>query len=141
MTTEMPIVSLESGLRVGNFSSGHAFTFEDGTILPACHMTRVTLGKLETEEKVSGKWIGFRDVEIHDSMSNSCRGLVLAAQDAFTRLEVDVIIVPLRLLQVLRREGISEDFPFRTIRKIGRTTTLPNGEVKEAPCSCETFCK
>ena len=34
-TTVGQITKLSNGLKVGNFSSPHAFTFEDGSVIPA----------------------------------------------------------------------------------------------------------
>lgn len=37
---DIPVIELSNGLRVANFSSPHTFTFEDGSVLPACSEER-----------------------------------------------------------------------------------------------------
>jgi hypothetical protein len=46
----MPVAVLKSGLTVGNFSSPHAFTFEDETVLAGCEAERCKALSLREEE-------------------------------------------------------------------------------------------
>lgn len=46
----MPSVALEKGTIVHNFSSGHPFHFDDGSVLPACHSSRVDALKARSIE-------------------------------------------------------------------------------------------
>jgi hypothetical protein len=39
-TDQMPLITLNSGLTVANFSSGHTFTFDTGEVLAACSPKR-----------------------------------------------------------------------------------------------------
>lgn len=94
-----PVVTLNNGLTVANFSSPHPFTFVDGSVLPACSPERartLMLGTLEHEERGIK---GTTDIVLEWAMS-------MAVEVALTELEadpeVDLIVVPLPVMTVLK---------------------------------------
>lgn len=118
----MPIVTLTNGLRVGNFSSPHAFEFSDGTSLPACSAERARLSQLDTEEiAVAGRGIRIPTIRIKMRMSEQCRLALHEAQKA----DCDVIIVPRPVLDALKETGRNvERSKFRTCRLADRVKKL-----------------
>lgn len=98
---DVPVVTLSTGVRVANFSSPHSFTFTDGRVLAACRPERARELMLESREIVhrGAEW---NDVELEFLLSPS-------VGDAVSLLEadssVDVILVPLPVLQALKYAG------------------------------------
>ena len=97
-----PVVTLQNGLRVANFSSPHPFTFDDGTVLPACPDSTVESGKLESVEleyKQQRNSVDFTDINLSFKLSDSCQVML----DFLCRREdVDIVLVPLPVLQCLQ---------------------------------------
>ena len=115
---KMPIVTTKEGLRVGNFSSPHPFVFDDGTELPGCSPERaraLMLDQVEVETRTSWEWT---DIELRFEMSQS---VLEALQEAQESKEVDVVIVPLPVMQAIKEmPGMTLDklagMPFRVCR-------------------------
>jgi len=119
----MPLVTLKSGLVVGNFSSPHSFTFTDGSMLPACQPERSALGALSAEETdvTKGRKARWTDIKIDFSLSDTTRA---ALHDA-SKVECDVIIVPRVVLEALRKAGRDLAVTkFRTIRLADRVSKI-----------------
>ena len=123
----MPTKTLSNGLRVGNLTSGHTFEFEDGLLLDACEQDRVEAGKLDIvetniiERAVGGvEWISIR---MKPTLTAVAASMILIAEDLVASNQVDLIIVPLMMLEAIReyRDGW-EDFGKHcvAIRKNGR---------------------
>ena len=96
-----PVVTLKNGLRIANFSSPHPFTFDDGTILPACPEDTVVAGKLEAIENSTTKTINgvtITDVELTFRLTDDCRILL---HFLINRTDVDIILVPLPVKEAL----------------------------------------
>ena len=95
----IPVVTLQNGIRVANFSSPHAFNFDDGTILPACSPERAKSLMLESTEReiLRGRWT---DIELEFSLSDSVRQ---AVKELELRTDIDIILVPLPVLQALEK--------------------------------------
>ena len=122
LSSEMPLVTLANGLVVGNFSSSHSFTFTDGSVLPACSAERSTLSALQVDEKnVSPRKQRWSDIAINFSMSEQVR---YALHEA-SKVECDIIIVPLPVLQSLKLSGRDvRKTKFRTIRMADRVKKI-----------------
>ena len=94
----IPIVTLKNGIRVGNFSSPHTFTFNTGEVLAACSSERANALMLETEEvevpSECGRWT---DIQLSFKMSET----VLEALKDLDISDFDIMIVPLPVLKAL----------------------------------------
>ena len=130
---KMPIVTLKSGLRVGNFSSPHEFKFVSGEVLAACSPERARALMLDSkEEEVYAHPEGWTDIVLEFSMSEA----VKAACRAFDAKEVDVVIVPLPVMESMRRELVKDGFslsllarsPYRVCRVADRVTKTIYGD-------------
>lgn len=99
---EAPIVVLKNGIRIANFSSPHSFTFDDGTVLPACSAERANSLMLNTieNESFNGKWT---DVDLTFAMSQE-------VSDEIARLEqsdeIDIILVPFPVLEAMKKRSL-----------------------------------
>jgi len=108
MSYTFPVVTLPSGLTVGNFSSPHSFTFVDGTVLPGCDEDRSRALMLRAVEVETPGPKGTTDIALSFEMSDEVRDAVRAVQYA----DVDVVIVPLPVMQAVKAEGL----PIRNLR-------------------------
>jgi hypothetical protein len=123
----MIIVTLSNGKRVGNFSSPHPFTFEDGTVLPAVSSDEakklsVTFNEIEVFSDCTGGDIELTfDLEDHviDHMN---MWINLHQED-----KVDIIFCPLPMITAIRHH-FGRDYllnnPFRAIRMTDRINKL-----------------
>lgn len=100
MNDKMPIVTLKSGLRVGNLSSPHPFTFVTGEVLPACSPERARALMLEVEEVEVENPKGFTDIRIEFRMSDPVREELEELLRCYA--EFDVVLVPLPVQQAIR---------------------------------------
>lgn len=109
-------VTLSNGLVVANFSSNHPFTFEDGTVLPACSDERCRALMLEATEVETprNKWI---DISLSYNMTNE----VWNETCKMLNHPIDIIIVPLPVLMAWK-EGGNHTGKLRTGRVIDRVT-------------------
>jgi hypothetical protein len=94
-----PVVTLQNGIRIANFSSPHPFNFNDGTILPACSPERAKALMLESTEREipRDRWT---DIELEFSMSDS---VLTAIKELEKNDAVDIILVPFPVLQALEK--------------------------------------
>jgi hypothetical protein len=116
-------------ITVANFSSFHTFTFSNGAILLGCSKDRSTRLSMITAEvevipaprgdrfpfcegvtSVQLKWDAGADVESE----------LTALRDAAMDGAINVVIVPLPVLEIVRTLWSPGDHPFRTIRRINR---------------------
>lgn len=115
----MEIVTLSNGVRVANFSSPHAFTFEDGTILPACsneHAEKYKVDFIE-DNKFNPMCNKIIDVTLKFELNWSVMEQVQRWKNKWNNGEVDVVICPLPMLVALREENYPILYsPFRAIR-------------------------
>ena len=95
----MPIIRLDNGIHVANFSSPHSFRFVTGEVLPACSPERANylmLGALEHQSPGPGhRWT---DIAIEFTMSAAVADAVLDCQYC----EANVILVPLPVMQAAK---------------------------------------
>lgn len=104
---KMPIVTLVSGLRVGNFSSAHPFTFVTGEVLPACSPERARALMLATQETETrrARWSSgygtteWVEIELTFGMSEEVRSAL-----AIDSTGLDVLLVPLPVRQAIKAE-------------------------------------
>jgi hypothetical protein len=147
----MPVVTLTTGLRVGNLGSPHAFAFTDGSVLPAAAHDRVEATKLTTseqlyEQRIAGgdaEPIVFQNVALEFMMNAGTADTLIAAWRLWESKKVDIVLVPLPCLLAMKRcvEPVQSgtryrevrnpfpfdpldwsDHPFRAIRVADRTT-------------------
>ena len=97
------IVTVSNGLRIANFSSPHEFQFVDGSVLGACHVDRSNWLKLDHAE-VEHKLPRWTDIELRFEMNDVVRNEI-ARVDAM--IPIDIILVPLPVLECIRREGLT----------------------------------
>lgn len=93
-----PIVTLKNGLRIGNFSSPHTFTFNTGEVLAGCSSERANALMLETEEvevpSECGRWT---DIQLKFKMNPAVLQAVLEVDLA----AMDIMLVPLPVRRAL----------------------------------------
>ncbi len=127
----MPIVTLKSGLRVGNLNACHSMTFEDGSVLPACTDHRSVYGSLLFDTTFTTRTtpanVQWRETRVQPHLSKDLSELVQQAFSMWERGEVDVVIVSRSVLDALksdadeiRRWTDPEFHPFRTGRLSNR---------------------
>lgn len=109
------IITLSNGKKVGNFSSPHAFTFTDGSILDAVSD--------DVSRKLSLKEVAVTDINGDTEMDWIITYEVKVEIDEWynmwCREEVDVVYVPLPMLLCLKEQygkHFVKDSPFRGVR-------------------------
>jgi len=129
-TTVGQIIKLSNGLKVGNFSSSHPFTFEDGNVIPAVNdndSQRLKVDFIETVIKNECA-VGF-DADIYKTISLSfdLSDDVQEEMEKWYKLwqirKVDIVLCCLPMIQRLNElEMINQETycvlnsPFRAIR-------------------------
>jgi hypothetical protein len=115
------IITLSNGKRVGNFSSPHSFTFEDGSVLPKVSDAEserlcVTFIEVPVEDGQPG------DIELKFEISQSVLFEMSYWQSLFLNNLVDVVFCPLPMIKTLKDQGKDlKNTPFRAIRMVSRT--------------------
>jgi len=120
-------ITLANGIRIANFSSPHMFHFDDGSVLGPVSEEVMLLGKLNAEEIKHPRRDGGVDIELAFSITPECTHALAAWLDKWEAVDIDIVIVPFPLLQLLRQVGwlsSVKDSPFRTIRCVDRATKL-----------------
>lgn len=97
---ESPRVTLSNGITVANFSSPHPFNFTTGEILSGCNAERARLLMLESEEISVPNPKGWTDIDLRFAMSN---GVMVELEQTCGRGDVDIVLVPLPVLQCIRQ--------------------------------------
>ena len=129
-TTIGQIIKLSNGLKVGNFSSPHPFTFEDGSVIPAVNDIDSQRLKIDFNETIIENEMarGF-DTDIFKTISLSF-GLSDAVEEEMDKWyklwqvrKVDIVLCCLPMIQRLNElEMINQETycvlnsPFRAIR-------------------------
>ena len=110
----MNIITLSNGKKVGNFSSPHSFTFEDGSVLPAVsneESNRLKVNFIETVDEDGDVILNFTlSKEVWDEMSKWAT--------LFDEGKVQVVFCPLPMITALKAEleSLIKNTPFRGIR-------------------------
>ena len=101
-----PVITLENGINIANFSSPHPFNFITGEILPACEDKWSNRMKLDIEEiehsDPEGFGIEWVDVELKISIPRHVREAlyILMHHD-----DIDIILVPHMVLQAMKNHN------------------------------------
>ena len=101
-----PVITLENGINIANFSSPHPFNFITGEILPACEDKWSNRMKLDIEEiehsDPEGFGIEWVDVELKISIPRHVREAlyILMHYD-----HIDIILVPHMVLQAMKNHN------------------------------------
>lgn len=141
--SQMPTCRLKNGLLVGNFSSGHQFFFDDGSVLGACENDRVVAGGvLVTEQSFFHNASNGFEVESVVLWKEITEQTALMLDDAHNFTNCDIIIVPLMLLECVfcheDESGLLGRDRWKRCRSIRRTRR----ETTDAPSLIESgkFC-
>ena len=126
--SKMPAVDLSNGICVANFSSPHPFTFEDGTVLPACEEDRVIVGSVSPMEtlipaRTDNNNIKFFQVELQPRIaSEELHEMLCNAHDDPRYSYVDIILVSLMLLEAIKehRTAVNYDAQWHKCHAIRR---------------------
>jgi len=129
---KMPIITLESGLKVANFSSPHEFRFTDGSVLPACSPERATLGKLKAIEVEVDRY-SWTDIDLEFRMSDAVEKMLQEALQLWFDGKVNIVIVPFPVLNAVKEHdwfdtADSYGHPFRTIRSADRVKKINHAD-------------
>lgn len=125
-----PIVRLSNGVTVANFSSPHPFTFEDGTVLPACSEIVTDLGTLDQQEIIYARHEKFNDIHLRFALNEN----IVKALDDLHKEDIDIILVPFPVLEAIKESSydLFTHFPkVRVIRVVDRVRKT---------ISCDKFC-
>lgn len=126
MTVTPIVVTLSNGKKVANFSSPHPFTFEDGTVLPACSPEHANHYKVEMiEDTVSESLKG--DIYLYFRLSPQVIELMEMYGEMWENGLVDVVFCPLPMLTAMKEQYGSHaiyESPFRSVRMTDRISKL-----------------
>ena len=122
-------IRLSNQLIVGNFSSPHSFTFEDGSVLDAVNDYDSERLKVIFNETI----IQERSTVMTVSLDFSLTADVLEEMDIWTKMwkhnDVDVVLCALPMIQALQKNIVNDDYhildsPFRAVRLKDRIKKL-----------------
>ena len=125
-STRLKVVRLSNQLIVGNFSSPHDFTFEDGTILP----------KVSDYDSIRLK-VNFNETVVDDNLAKKYKTIMLdftLSDEVIREMEVwhkmwqhndvDIVLCPLPMIEALKGSTILTTTPFRAVRMKDRIKKL-----------------
>ena len=114
----VPTATLSNGVVVGNFSSPHAFTFTDGTVLQACAEDRARWYMLSAREIERPGIKGTTDIELTFEMTDDiAREIAMVC----ARRDIDIVVVPLPVMKAMVAAGMDIG-KCRSIRMADRIT-------------------
>ena len=130
-------VRLSNQLIVGNFSSPHSFTFEDGSVLDAVNdydseRLKVIFNETIVDEKLEWKraevYKEYKTVALDFTLSDEVRNEMEVWQKMWEHNDVDIVLCPLPMIQALHKidDGLGTIFdgPFRAVRLKDRIKKL-----------------
>ena len=138
-SNRLKVVRLSNQLIVGNFSSPHQFTFDDGTVLDAVSDYDSMRLKVNFIEEIIPSPIGVKRIDIEQMWTDVSLSFELSEEvyneiDIWQKMwqhnDVDIVLCPLPMIQALKKELIIKDTPFRAVRMKDR--------IKKT-VSCNTF--
>jgi len=138
-SNRLKVVRLSNQLIVGNFSSPHQFTFDDGTVLDAVSDYDSMRLKVNFIEEILPSPIGVKRIDIEQMWTDVSLSFELSEEvyneiDIWQKMwqhnDVDIVLCPLPMIQALKKELIIKDTPFRAVRMKDR--------IKKT-VSCNTF--
>ena len=121
MNTNCPVITLNNGITIANWSSPHEFKFTTGEVLPACTPERVNAMSIDIDETVvsNKKW---DDIKIKTSIPDVVRDDLKILQDDE---DIDIILVPFMVLSAMKSLLMMKYpyfFKLRVIRVADRVT-------------------
>ena len=121
MNTNCPVITLDNGITIANWSSPHKFKFTTGEVLPACTPERVNAMSIDIDETVvsNKKW---DDIKIKTSIPDVVRDDLKILQD---NEDIDIILVPFMVLSAMKSLLMMKYpyfFKLRVIRVADRVT-------------------
>ena len=117
----MEVITLSNGKKVGNFSSPHPFTFEDGTVLPAVSDELSLMLSIKFIEKVDE----LGDVELSFESTKEVEDMISSWMWEYNNNMVDVVFCPLPMITMLKEKGFDiKKSPFRSVRMEDRIKKL-----------------
>jgi len=129
-------VRLSNQLIVGNFSSPHSFTFEDGSVLDAVSdydSERLKVTFIETVVRDEHKFRKLHNdvstVQLKFTLSQEVDNEIMAWLKMWEHNDVDIVLCPLPMIQALQ-QGHESNFvsllnsPFRAVRMKDRIKKL-----------------
>ena len=127
--SRMKIIRLSNQLLVGNFSSPHAFTFDDGSVLPAVSnydsmRLKVNFNEYVIDDNLAKK---YKTVGLTFTLSDEVRREMEVWHKMWEHNDVDIVLCPLPMIQALNevRNGNSTvNSPFRAVRMKDRIKKL-----------------
>ena len=101
-----PVITLDNGIRIANWSSPHEFKFTTGEILPACAPERAKAMSLDIDETVvsNEKW---KDIEISTNVPETVYNDLRELQHDD---EIDIILIPFMVLNAIKDLGIIDGY-------------------------------
>jgi hypothetical protein len=141
-SVRMKVIRLSNQLLVGNFSSPHAFTFDDCNVLPAVSdydsmRLKVNFNETIVDDKIvkhhqNSQYIS--TVTLDFTLSEEVKWEMEMWHTMHKHNDVDIVLCPLPMIQALRAEGYTEEWlinsPFRAVRMKDRIRKT---------VSCDTF--
>jgi|TARA_R110000744_G_scaffold68481_8_gene139286 hypothetical protein len=134
-STRLKVVRLSNQLIVGNFSSPHQFTFDDGTKLDAVSdydSMRLKVDFNETLIEPNKK--GFDTISLDFTLSDEVKREMEVWMEMHKHNDVDIVLCPLPMIQAFKLEGLVNGWivnsPFRAVRMKDRILKT---------VSCDTF--
>ena len=121
MNTNWPVITLNNGITIANWSSPHEFKFTTGEVLRACAPERVNAMSIDIDETVvsNKKW---DDIKIKTSIPDVVQDDLKILQDDE---DIDIILVPFMVqsaMKSLLRMRYPYFFKLRVIRVADRIT-------------------
>jgi len=129
-STRLKVVRLSNQLLVGNFSSPHAFTFDDGTVLDAVSdydsmRLKVNFNETVVDDNLAKK---YKTIELDFTLSDEVYREMEVWQKMWEHNDVDIVLCPLPMIQALEVGLLMT--PFRAVRMKDRIAKT---------VSCNTF--
>ena len=125
-STRLKVVRLSNQLIVGNFSSPHDFTFEDGTILPAVSdydsiRLKVNFNETVVDDNLAKK---YKTIMLDFTLSDEVIREMEVWHKMWQHNDVDIVLCPLPMIEALKGSTILTTTPFRAVRMKDRIKKL-----------------
>ena len=123
------VIRLSNQLIVGNFSSPHSFTFEDGTVLDAVSDYDSERLKVNFNETVvqTRNILHYKTVSLDFTLSAEVLNEMYIWDKMYKHNDVDIVLCPLAMIQGLKEiQQVNEILkrPFRAVRMKDRIEKL-----------------
>ena len=130
--TNCPVITLDNGITIANWSSPHPFTFITGEVLPACDDKRAREMCLDINEtevpysnvpdvlngKSNGVKILWNDIRMEASIPSTVHIDLMKLQ---RNKSIDIILIPFMVLDAMKKAGMRRG-KCRVIRVADRVT-------------------